>query len=379
MSKRLTLQEFIEKANQLHNYKYDYSETVYIDSRSKLTIICPEHGRFEQRASSHLLGNGCPECARIWTDEHKQNLQKSSRKSRGMTTNEWVERARGVHGDTYDYSQVVYINQKTRVKIICLKHGLFEQNPDSHLRGCGCRLCAYASGNQKGKHNWSEEQHIKTAETCMKKYGAKRYLDSDEGRRKIADIKSNKEFRDKMSRIISSDEVQEKTKSTCITKYGVDSAMKLPETVNMVGETKRKNHTWKTSKPEETMYVLLCEKFGCHDVIRQYKSVRYPYHCDFYIKSLDLFIELNATWLHGGHWFNDNDDNDVKILNEWLFKLESGKRFYSIAIDVWTRRDVKKRQTAIDNNLNYVVFWKNNLSDFIDWINSDVLVLNNIL
>ena len=80
MSKRLTTQEFIEKAKQLHNDKYDYSKTVYSTSRDKVIIICPEHGEFEQKASSHLLGSGCPKCSKVWSDEHKQNLQKSSRK-----------------------------------------------------------------------------------------------------------------------------------------------------------------------------------------------------------------------------------------------------------------------------------------------------------
>ena len=55
-------QEFKEKAKQLHNDKYDYSNVVYVNSRSKVTIICPKHGSFEQRVSSHLLGNGCPKC-----------------------------------------------------------------------------------------------------------------------------------------------------------------------------------------------------------------------------------------------------------------------------------------------------------------------------
>lgn len=378
MSKKLTTKDFIEKAKQLHNDKYDYSETVYVNSRSKIIIICPEHGSFEQLPSSHLSGNGCPKCARVWSNEHRKNHQMSSRKSRGMTTAEWVDRAKIVHGDKYDYSQTVYVNQRTNVKIICKTHGLYEQKADSHLRGYGCKLCGYKSDAHKGVHNWSDEQREKITNTCRIKYGADRYLDSNEGKEKIMEIKSTSEFRRKMHNIISSDDVQRRTKLTCLSKYGVTSVMKLSETVDKVGESKRKNKTWSTSKPEEIMYEILCNKFGKDDVIRQYKEVRYPFHCDFYIKSLDLFVELNATWLHGYHWFDKTDMNDLDKLNQWLNNVKSGKKFYNVAIDVWTRRDVIKRQTALNNNLNYVVFWKNDLSDFKDWIESDYLVLNNI-
>ena len=379
MSKRLTTQEFIEKAKQLHNDKYDYSKTVYSTSRDKVIIICPEHGEFEQKASSHLLGSGCPKCSKVWSDEHKQNLQKSSRKSRGMTTEEWVERARSVHGDKYDYSQTVYVNQRTNVKIICPKHGLFEQKADSHIRGFGCKLCGYESENHNGVHEWSDEQHEKIKNTCMERYGAPRYLDSADGKEKIAKIKSNPNYKQKIRAIISSDEVQLKTKNTCLDRYGVTSAMKLPSTADKVGESKRVNGTWSTSKPEEDMYVLLVNKFGINDVERQYKSVKYPFHCDFYIKSLDLYIELNATWLHGKHWFDSSNECDLQILNSWRDKVKQGHKFYNVAIDVWTVRDIKKRMAAIENNLNYVVFWNNDLSDFKQWLESDKLVLNNIL
>lgn len=371
-------QEFKEKAKQLHNNKYDYSNVVYVNSRTKVKIICPKHGGFEQLPSSHLQGNGCPECAREWTDEHKENHAKSSRKSRGMTTDEWIQRAKQVHGDKYDYSLTEYVNQRTNVKIICPKHGIFEQKADSHIRGNGCRLCGLQSENHIGVHNWSDEQRQKIAKTCQERYGATRYLDSDAGKQHIMNIKSTPEFRQKMSNIISSDEVQKRTKQTCLDRFGETSAMKLPETVNKVGDTKREHGTWSTSEPEENMYSILCDRFGVDDIVRQYKCYKYPFHCDFYIKSLDLFIELNATWLHGGHWFDKNNVDDVKKVQEFYQKIQDGKRFYNVAIDVWTVRDVKKRQTAIDNHLNYVVFWKNDLSDFKQWLETDELVLNNI-
>ena len=379
MNRLANAEQFIKKANQLHNDKYDYSNVEYVNSRTKVTIICPEHGEFDQLPSSHLQGNGCPKCARVWTDAHKRNLQKSSRKSRGMTTDEWIARAQSIHGDKYDYSKTEYVNQRTNVKIICPIHGEFEQKADSHIRGHGCKKCGDTSENHKGAHTWSDGQREKIINTCLEKYGAKRYLDSEEGRKKLLEVKSTSEFRDKMSTIISSEDVQNRTKETCISKYGFSSAMKLERTVDKVYATKKKNHTWSSSKPEEKMYVLLCNKFGEDDVMRQYKDkVRYPYHSDFYIKSLDLFIELNASWLHGGHWFNECDENDLSIFHMWEDKVKSGKKFYTVAIDVWTVRDLKKYNTALTNQLNYLVFWKNDLSDFMDWLNADCLVLSNI-
>lgn len=379
MSKRLTTQEFIKKAILVHGDKYDYSHTNYVASREKLMIICPKHGEFLQLPTSHLQGNGCPKCAKEWTDDHRNNLRLATRKSRGMSTSEWVERAKLVHGDKYDYSQTVYVNQRTNVKIICPIHGLFEQKADSHLRGCGCRLCGLYSENHKGVHTWSDEQRKKIEQTCIAKYGAKRYLDSVEGRAKNVEIRSSVEFRKKMSDIISSATVQRKTKETSMERYGVEFPMLLPEIYERCANSKRANGSWSTSKPEEDMYVLLANRFGKEDIERQYnKDKRYPFHVDFYIKSLDVFMELNATWLHGTHWYDSSNPVDVETLHSWQEKVLNGHEFYNVAISVWTVRDVKKLATAIRNNINYLVFWDNDLLDFKKWLNSDSLVLNNV-
>lgn len=296
-----------------------------------------------------------------------------------MTTDEWIARARAVHGDRYDYSQTSYINQRTPVTIICKIHGSFTQKADSHIRGCGCRKCGYVSAQCGVSHEWSDEQRAKIAATCMARYGAPRYLDSEAGRAHAARIRRDPAYLDKMHAIISSDAVQAKTKSTCMRKYGVESAMRLPETINKSFATKARNHTFSTSKPEESMYALLCDRFGEDDVVRQYKTERYPFRCDFYIASLDLFIELNASWTYGGGWFDPADESCFAQLRRWQEKVNGGHPAYAAAIDVWTVRDVAKRNTAIANQLNYLAFWKTDLSDFTAWLDSDVLSLNNIL
>lgn len=374
----MTASEFIEKATKVHNGKYDYSQTVYLNSRTKVTIICPEHGPFDQCPYSHLQGNGCPKCARVWSEEHKRNHQISARKSSGMTTEEWIDRAKGVHGDKYDYSQTCYVNQRIKVKIICPIHGLFEQNPDSHLHGHGCKFCGHEVAIIKADHHWSDTQHRKIRETCMARYGALRYLDSDEGRERMADIRSTSEFRQKLSVKNSSAEVQNKMKATCRERYGADFAVQTKDVQDKIYATKKKNHTVNSSKVEIEMYRLLVARFGVEDVIHQYKhDARYPFVCDFYVKSLDLFIELNAHWSHGHHAFN-SESNDAAILEQWQLKA-STSCYYREAIITWTIRDVAKRTMAIQNGLNYLVFWDNNLNDFKQWLFNEPLILNNII
>ena len=379
MGKKLTLDEFLIRSKKLHNDKYDYSfvEDNFVNSYSKVRIICPVHGEFEQAVSSHLHSCGCPACARIWSDEHKVNLRKSLRRSRGMTTEQWIERAKAVHGAKYDYSKTVYINQRTDVIIICSVHGEFTQKADSHIRGFGCRLCGLQSDKHNGKHNWSDEQRKKIAVTCLERYGAERYLDSDVGKKQMDDIRHSDEFRNKLSAIISSDEVQNKMKNTSIERYGVAFAAQTKEVQQKIYRTKKSNHTVNSSKSEVKMYGILCGRFGSDDIVHQYgHDKRYPYVCDFYVKSLDLFIELNASWTHGGHWFGSCSDDNV-TLEKWIEKSQTSD-YYKAAIQTWTIRDVKKLFIAKKNNLNYLVFWKNDLSDFCEWIQSDILILNNI-
>ena len=123
-------------------------------------------------------------------------------------------------------------------------------------------------------------------------------------------------------------------------------------------DTKKRNGTFKKSTQEDAVYEMLCKKYGEDNVIRQYWSEAYPFNCDFYIPSLGLYIECNFSWTHGGHFFNENDEEDLKKLQQWKDK---GTKYYLNAIETWTVRDVKKRQAAKKNKLNYVVFW--NLDD----------------
>lgn len=118
---------FIEKAMKKHGDRYDYSKVNYINNRTKVCIICPEHGEFQQTPDKHLRGQGCPKCCR---------------KNKKYTTDEFIERAIKIHGNLYDYSETIYgKNKKEKVKITCPKHGPFLITPESHLQGGGCKYC----------------------------------------------------------------------------------------------------------------------------------------------------------------------------------------------------------------------------------------------
>ena len=133
-TKKLTTEEFIKKAKEVHGDKYDYSRVNYVNYQTKIEIICPKHGSFKQTPGQHFRGQGCPDCG-------KQKLKEKGEKQR-LTTEEFVKKAKEVHGDKYDYSKVNYINAKTKIEIICPKHGSFFQTPTNHLSGDKCPKCA---------------------------------------------------------------------------------------------------------------------------------------------------------------------------------------------------------------------------------------------
>lgn len=132
MAKKLTQEEFIAKARAVHGDKYDYSKAEYVNDRTRVCIICPEHGPFWQRPNGHFHGYGCNKCGYI-----KAGLKQS------LSAEQFINKSKAIHGDKYDYSKVEYINTRTEVCIICPEHGEFWQTPDSHLGGHGCRDCGY--------------------------------------------------------------------------------------------------------------------------------------------------------------------------------------------------------------------------------------------
>lgn len=158
--KKLTTEEFIEKARKVHGNKYDYSKVDYKNNKIKITIICPEHGEFQQIPPDHLFGAGCPKCPR----------------NRGLSAEEFLKKAREVHGDKYDYSKVEYNCKSTAVCIICPKHGEFFKTPKRFLSGSGCNKCL--EEKSKSKHKKRLTPRYWTKERCYEE--AKKYTNREQ-------------------------------------------------------------------------------------------------------------------------------------------------------------------------------------------------------
>jgi hypothetical protein len=127
----LTITKFIERANAKHGFRYDYSQVNFQNVENKTIIICPDHGPFEQRVMTHLKGFNCPKCGR-----------ESVAEKLGHSLQRFLQDAKNAHGDKYNYSEVDYKNALSKVKIICPVHGFFHQTPASHVRGIACSKCS---------------------------------------------------------------------------------------------------------------------------------------------------------------------------------------------------------------------------------------------
>ena len=126
MPKKLTKEDFIKRAIKIHNNYYDYSKVDYINSQTKVCIICPTHGEFWQTPTNHIYSkNGCNKCGGTYK----------------LNTEEFIKKSQQIHGGKYDYSKVEYKGNKVKVCIICSEHGEFWQTPNGHLNGDGCPKC----------------------------------------------------------------------------------------------------------------------------------------------------------------------------------------------------------------------------------------------
>ena len=132
--RRMTQEEFILKAKEIHGERYDYSLVKYINSQTKVTLICSLHGEFEQKPNKHILGNNCKKCIEL---------------EKRLTTEQFIQKAINIHGDRYDYSLVDYKTNSDKVPIICKEHGVFHQSPAHHIHATqkqGCPTCRDSKG-----------------------------------------------------------------------------------------------------------------------------------------------------------------------------------------------------------------------------------------
>lgn len=465
--RRLTQEQFIERSRVVHGDTYDYSKVHYVNNSTKVEIICPIHGSFWQTPNKHMSGRGCTHPGCIQAKKKKVSLEHD------MSFDEFLTKAREVHGDRYDYSQVDYRGSRIKVCVICPDHGEFWVKPSEHITGKGCNhkdcVTARRIATMRRKYGVDHSLQSKTCldkarKTCMKRYGASNAMQSDIGKERFHKTMQKKygvdwanqsdEIHEKIqsvmneryggnsamcdesvrelaretnlerygvSNVMQSSDIRKKQEDTMMDRYGVSNAMSIPEVREKVlapevrdrikqtnqerygadygfsseiiqsrlrklamerygvpnfamsseiqakiHETMQKNGTFSSSKPEDQLYDLLVCQFGESDVKWQYCSDDYPYYCDFYISSRSLYIELNGSWTHGGHWFDDSLDKDRGQLISWKKKAKTST-YYERAIYVWTNLDLRKRTCARDRGLNYIAFWDCNLSDVYLW------------
>ena len=198
--------------------------------------------------------------------------------------------------------------------------------------------CSIAS-----KLKWQDKEYQKNVSNGMKaKWQDKEY------RNKLVSIRNSTNFIEKL-----------KTNQSKITKQ-----LWLSNNYrDKIYQTKKKNHSFNTSKPEQHTKELLQQKFD--KVLTQYKDERYPYLCDFYVPSLDLFIECNYHWTHGKEPY---DENNIEHQNRLNYLQSKDTNYYKNAIYTWTKLDLKKLEYFKKNKLNYKIFYS--FEEFLDWINS---------
>lgn len=257
--RKLTTKEFIEKAQKVHGDKYNYEKVKYVDAKTKVIITCPIHGDFSQQPYNHLNGNGCPKCVHNHWD-----------------TESFINEAKKIHGDKYDYSKTVYKSVRDKVCIICHdldRHGNeigeFWQYPLTHLNGSGCereirgkkeecwetRICPICGKEFKIRKKYEK---ITCSEECRKKYieihkdeiNAKR----SDSLKKTNALKSKEDF----------DKEHEKAKKTCLERYGVENFSQTKEARQFLSQKmKKQKREWDEKNFKEVLipkYKQICEE-----------------------------------------------------------------------------------------------------------------------
>lgn len=303
----MNTEQFIEKAKKVHGDKYDYSKVDYVNPKTKVCIICSEHGEFWQKPYNHLNGQGCSKCRYgMLSNKYKK------------TTEQFIEEAKKIHGDKYDYSKVNYNLCQDKVIIICPKHGEFKQRPLSHIQGQGCPHCYNES--KIGKYILGNDNFIKKARKVHgDKYDYSR-VEYTLTRNKVAMIcPIHGEF--------------EQTPEGHLQGKGCP----------MCG-----NHL---SKAENAIYKYICNFISKDDIIRRDRSVLGNLELDIYIPKLKIAIEYN-----GLRWHSEKFNKDKNYhLNKLKKCNEKGIKLIQIFEDEWT-----EHKELVLNKLKHILGFNKN-------------------
>ena len=164
---KLTTEQFINKAQKIHGNRYSYLKALYRHSYKNISIICMEHGEFNQKPYHHIEGAGCPVCV-------KEKLARYN-KDKTLTTEEFIERSRKKHGNRYNYSRAVYLNGYTKTLIICPRHGEFYQRASTHMEGQGCPTCKKSKEEMKIEEWLIKNEILHVSQKTFPECRGKRY------------------------------------------------------------------------------------------------------------------------------------------------------------------------------------------------------------
>jgi hypothetical protein len=272
---------FINKANKIHNNKYNYSEVSFNTTKDKIKIICPTHGAYYQSARKHLEGSGCYKCA--------GNIK--------YTNEEFIIKAKKVHGDKYNYSKVNFTGSHNKVTIVCQVHGDFEQVPSNHLRGFGCKKCYLDNAHFNSNNRHSTKEFIEISNKIH--HGFYNYDKVD--------------YYNNLTKVIITCPVHGDFKQAPSNHFNGFGCQKCSEIIS--------------SKHKEILNFL-----DSHDIkykINDRKIIK-PYEVDIYIPEKKLAIEYHGLYWHsikGNRYIHRNKytksiDININLIqvfeNEWL-------------------------------------------------------------
>ena len=222
------------------------------------------------------------------------------------------------------------LNEEVKEKTLCTllqKYGVYNAMQSDEVKQRAKQTCLTRYGYES--YNQTDEYKKRYQKTCMERYGVLNSFQLDICKERRNEVLQN--------------------------KYGVDYAFCNRGIQKRALEASLQSSSSK-SKAEDVIYEELCYIYGKDDIIRQYKSNVYPFHCDFYIQSEDLYIEYQGSWTHGSMPYIEGDAACVQQLQLWKEKAVNSE-YYKDAIETWTYRDVIKRETARMYNLNYIELW----------------------
>ena len=365
------LSDFIKKAKSVHGDRYDYSKVEYKDNKTRVIIICKEHGEFTQTPAKHYIKRGCPICSRYSHIKNPIHVV--------FSTEDFIEKAKSIHGDTFDYSKVEYVNNRTQVEIICPIHGSFFQTPYSHLKGCGCFPCSRNRANDMMRH--STEDFIKKAkEIHGDKYDYSKVEYTKNNRNVTIICKEHGEFQQTpyshlksngcnkctfrdlgVSQRSNTEDFIKKAKEIHGDRYDYSKVeyTKNDSKVTIIcpihGEFQQipKLHiqgsicykcTYNTSKME-IGFTDFIKTFYSGEVITNSRSIIYPYELDIFLPEFNLGIEIN-----GMYWHSEKFKEKKAHLNKYNLCKEKGIRLVSI----W-EWEILENKTKIENFIKNLI------------------------